>query len=458
MFKLKKYGICDGIFKWFSSYLCERKQRVTTEGFHSTWSDTTAGVQQGSVLGPYLFLIYVNDIVDNISSNIRLFADNTTLFTVIENADSIKTLNEDIYKICKWSNQWCIILNHLKTSSMTFTRKHDNSNLPDVVMNDSVLVDDKHHTHLGLTLSSDGTWDEHVRRIHEKAAARINLLRMLKYDIDRKSLLRFYISYIRPTLEYADIVWDNISKQNAELLENIQLDACRIITGLRRGTDHDILYNELGLTPLSSRREQHRFIQFYKILNEEAPPYIDNILAKFNEHQSQYSMRQIKLKHPTPKTKAYKDSYFLSTTDLWNNLPPDLLNATSLYSFKKILKAKIPAAMTHHSYGNRKLNIILCQLRNSKSQLKDDLFHDHLTDSRIYENCNAGVPESAQHFFFHCKKFEVERLELIDSLQRSPNIYGNLTAINALNLLKGLPENQKDDNKTLCDMIFKFVD
>ena len=191
-------------------------------------------------MGPYLFLLYVNNIVDNISCNIRLFADDTSVFTVIENADSVKFLNEDIYKICKWSEQWCIILNHLKTSFMTFTRKR-NSNLPNVVMNDTILTDDKYHTHLGLTLSSDATWDEHIRRIYEKAAARLNLLRMLKYDLDRKSLLRFYTSYIRPTLEYADIVWDNISQQNAQLLESIQLDACRIITGLRKGTSHDIL-------------------------------------------------------------------------------------------------------------------------------------------------------------------------------------------------------------------------
>ena len=97
--KLKIYGLCDGIIEWFSSYLSNRKQRVTIDGFHSTWSDTEAGVPQGSVLGPYLFLLYINDIVENISSNIRLFADDTSLFTVIENADSIKFLNEDIYRI-----------------------------------------------------------------------------------------------------------------------------------------------------------------------------------------------------------------------------------------------------------------------------------------------------------------------------------------------------------------------
>ena len=121
---------------------------------------------------------------------------------------------------------------------MTLTR---NRNLPDIIMNNTILTDEKYHTHLGLTLSSDATWVEHVRRIYGKAAHRLNILRMLKHDLDRKSLLRFYSSYIRPTLEYADIVWDNITQQNAHLLEGIQLDTCRIITGLLKGTSYDIL-------------------------------------------------------------------------------------------------------------------------------------------------------------------------------------------------------------------------
>ena len=182
LYKLKICGFCNNIFKCFSSYLNERKQCVINEGFHSKWLDTMAGVPQGSFLGPYLFLFYINNIVDTISGNIRLFADDTSLFTVVENADSIKTLNEDIYKKAKWTKEWCIILNPNKTSAMTFTRKR-NSNLPVIIINDTILTDEQYHTHLGLTLASDATWDEHVRRIYDKAAHRLNILRMLKHDL-----------------------------------------------------------------------------------------------------------------------------------------------------------------------------------------------------------------------------------------------------------------------------------
>ena len=99
LFKLKEYGITNNLLSWFKSYLSNRKQRVITEGFISNWENTLAGVPQGSVLGPYLFLIYINDIVKDINCNIRLFADDTSLFTVFENNNSIKLLEEDLKKL-----------------------------------------------------------------------------------------------------------------------------------------------------------------------------------------------------------------------------------------------------------------------------------------------------------------------------------------------------------------------
>ena len=232
---------------------------------------TTAGVPQGSVLGPYLFLLYINDIVEKINTNIRLFADDTSLFTVIENQESIQLLNEDLIEIAQWSDDWLIILNQTKTNSMTFTRKKV-TNWDDAKFNNVVIKDNKTHTHLGITFSSDATWGDHTQKIYEKAATRLNIMRMLKYDIDRKSLNQFYISFIRPTLEYGNIIWDNSTKQQSDLLESIQLDAARIITGLRKGTSHDILYKETGLCPLVIRRKHSKLIQFFKILNNEAPP------------------------------------------------------------------------------------------------------------------------------------------------------------------------------------------
>lgn len=168
-------------------------------------------------------------------------------------------------------------------------------------------------------------------------------------------------------------------------------------------------------------------------------------------------MRSDKLKHPTPRTTAFQDSYFISTIDLWNELSPELCNATSLYSFKQILKKSIPTPPKYLTYGPRKFNMILCQLRNFKSQLNNDLFHDHLAESPVCTNCNSGNPETTQHYFFECQKYEQERYEMITSLIVSPTIYNTLSKIDANNLLNGMPGSSCDENEKLIDIIIKFI-
>ena len=103
LYKLKYDDISGSLLEWFSDYLSDRKQRVINEGFKSTWERTRAGVPQGSVLGPCLFLPYINDIVNNIKTNIRLFADDTSLFVVIENEVN-ELLNEDLVTIGNWAD------------------------------------------------------------------------------------------------------------------------------------------------------------------------------------------------------------------------------------------------------------------------------------------------------------------------------------------------------------------
>lgn len=454
LFKLKKYGICGSLINWFSSYLSDRKQRVIQQGFHSTWTNTSAGVPQGSVLGPYLFLLYINDIVDNIKSNIRLFADDTSLFTVIDDENSVNILSEDLYQIASWSQNWCVILNPNKTKSILFTRKRTHIMNQDIKYNNNTIAQEKTHTHLGITLSSDATWGDHISRVYEKAALRLNILRMLKYDLDRKSLSRFYLSYIRPILEYGNIIWDACTQQQSNLLESIQLDAARIITGLRRGTSHSILYAELGWSSLTERRKNSKLIHFYKILNNETPSYLNAILDRYNQHQTEYTLRNQNLRYPVPRTTSFKNSFFPSTIDAWNNLDDNLNNATSLYDFKKVLKQRILKPPVYFEYGKRKENILLCQLRNFKSQLNLDLYNDHLSDS---PSCSCGAPrESTNHYLLECPNYKEQRQELIDILQLYPTIYETIT-ISSGDLLQGNSNLNKDNNCILLDSVMNYI-
>ena len=199
-----------------------------------------------------------------------------------------------------------------------------------------------------------------------------------------------------------------------------QLDAARIITGLRKGTSHVILYKELGFCPLSERRKNAKLFQFFKILNNEAPPYINDILTNFNTHETGYNLSSSNLRHPVPRTTSYQNSFFISTTDLWNDLDLQLKNATSLYSFKQTLKKQVLQPPKYYTHGDRTANILLCQLRNGKSQLNSDLHRDHLLESANCSQCM--VPETSKHFLFNCSKCNTQRVALMNWLISKPGI------------------------------------
>ncbi len=122
--KLSSIGITGTLHDWFSSYLSSRQQRVVIHNTRSDWKNINAGVPQGSILGPLLFLIYINDIVTEIHSNIRLFADDTSLYFIVDDPiTASQTLNDDLEKIHTWSKNWLVDFNPNKTETMLISRK-----------------------------------------------------------------------------------------------------------------------------------------------------------------------------------------------------------------------------------------------------------------------------------------------------------------------------------------------
>jgi hypothetical protein len=129
--KLEAIGIRNPLLQWFESYLENRIQRVVIEGQSSEWEKFGSGVPQGSVLGPLLFLIYINDLTNDLKSCPFIFADDTTLFEVVDNPiNSAQLLNKDLNKISQWSDQWLVTMNPSKTRSMTFSKKRERINHP----------------------------------------------------------------------------------------------------------------------------------------------------------------------------------------------------------------------------------------------------------------------------------------------------------------------------------------
>ena len=206
LFKLQSVGISGSLLEWFADYHFERKQRVVLPGVSSDWSALEAGVPQGSILGPLLFLVYINDIVEDISSTIRLFADDTSLYLIVDSPlEAAMTLNRDVSRVYAWAKKWLVTFNPDKSEALLISRKYNRPYHPPICMNGQPISEVNSHKHLGIILSNDCTWHAHFELIKAKAWSRINVMRKLKFQLDRKSLQIIYFSFIRPLLEYGDV-------------------------------------------------------------------------------------------------------------------------------------------------------------------------------------------------------------------------------------------------------------
>ena len=154
-------------------------------------------------------------------------------------------LSTDLSHIHNWSQNWVIKFNPNKTESVLFTRRNINNSSVHFGDMDNRVTDVNSHCHLGLDLQSNSKWGDYISKIDKKACDRLNILRMLKYQVERNVLINIYLPFIRPILAYGNLIWDNCTHNEANLLESVQVEAGRIITGLRVNSSRSKLYSEL---------------------------------------------------------------------------------------------------------------------------------------------------------------------------------------------------------------------
>ena len=271
LFKLKSYGVKGHLLQWFESYLNYRNQRVMHRNTMSSLKFLEAGVPQGSVLGPLLFLIYVNDVAENMSSLCRLYADDNSLQYCSTNIQTLQLqLNNDLDKLNAWSKQWLLKFNPSKTKAVFFSTKK-NIVFPCLEFQNCTLDFVSTHKHLGIIFSQDFSWTTYIDSILAKAYKKLGLLKKLKFKVSSKTLSLLYTTFIRPSLEYASEVWGGCSNQDSEKLEKLQLAAARIVTGLTSLASRDSLYFETGWEPLLARRKFKLKTIMYKTYNNLEP-------------------------------------------------------------------------------------------------------------------------------------------------------------------------------------------
>ena len=372
-------------------------------------------------MGPLLFLIYINDIVVDVHSTVRLFADDTSLYLIVDNPiESARRLNSDLDRMYQWAERWLVKFNAQKSEALLISRKVNKLVHPPLTMNKEIINEVSYHKHLGIFLSSDGTWHEHINYITSKAWARINIMRKLKFLLDRNSLEIIYFSFVRPLLEYADVVWDNCTDYEFKALEKIQLEAARMVTGARTGAtklvSFENLYKETGWEKLEVRRSKHKLCLFYKMSNNISPDYLSTLVPQPIENTIGYNLRDASnLRQPFSRTELYYKSFLPSSVRLWNDLSSEIREAPSFTSFKYQINKNLKKPPRHFSVGDRYAQILHTRLRTSCSSLNQHLCSKNIVND---PHCQCGAIETTKHYLFECQRYRQIREEMINVISR----------------------------------------
>jgi len=416
LFKLRQLGISGLLLSWFTNYISDRRQKVSLQGHSSNWAPIKAGVPQGSVLGPLLFLIYINDIVREVKSNIRLFADDSTLYIEVTDAQvAADILNTDLACVSQWAKQWLVTFSPEKTTSMLCSLR-DKGLLPTLYFEGTEIGIVNHHRHLGITLSQDISWQHHIDDIIARANKRLDVLCHLSYMLDRKTLNTMYTSFIRPVLDYGDVLYNGCTIYQAQAIELVQKRAARIITGGIRGTPTQRMYDELEWVTMSERRNFHCLCKYHSIFYGLAPEYLSGSLPPAVGNRTGRNLRNsANLTQFATRTSTFQRSFFPSTTRLWNSLDISIRSISSISEFKLKLMPKRHLNPLF-SYGPRHLNIIWSRIRLGCSALRAQLYSMHIIND---PTCNCGHHlEDAKHYFFRCPLYNKQRVVLLAAFRK----------------------------------------
>ena len=208
LIKLESYSINISILKWIEAFLKNRKQRVVIGDSFSDWESVTSGVPQGTVLAPVLFVIYINDLPDQVKSMFKLYADDSKLGAKIENLNDCIQLQEDLDSVINWANEWQMTFNINKCHSVHFSNKKTLKFNFNYSMNNQVLEKSLIEKDLGILISSDLKWDNHISKITNKANSMLAMIKNSFECHDIEVIRPLYLALVRPQLEYVNSVWN----------------------------------------------------------------------------------------------------------------------------------------------------------------------------------------------------------------------------------------------------------
>lgn len=329
--KVGALGITGDLLRWIGAFLAGRKQRVVVRGCKSSWVPVTSGVPQGSVLGPLLFLAFVNDLPEAVRCGIQLFADDAKLYRPVSAPDDSRMLQMDLDNLAAWSSTWQLAFNVSKCKSLHFGRTNQHSAY---TLNDTQLEQASEERDLGIIVDVDLKFRQHAASAVARATRILAVIRRSFRLLDKTTLPMLFKTLVRPHLEYGNVIWGPFNRADQKLVERVQRRATKLVVEVRH-----LPYTErlryLGLPSLYYRRRRGDMIQVYQVLHGGVDVAADIFFSP--AVTSRTRGHPWKLQKPRANHRTRRQVFSTRVVNDWNGLPHTVVTSDTVNQFKSRL-------------------------------------------------------------------------------------------------------------------------
>lgn len=343
------FKFSSDVCEWFRSYLNDRSQCTVLNGQTSQWRPIKQGVPQGSVLGPLLFSLFINDVSRNLSfAKHHLYADDLQMYLHFNKTDinvAVGHLNLDLASIHNWSTRNCLNVNPAKTQciligSPALISSIDRTDFPNIIFDNNNITLSKTVKSLGVSIDENLSWTAHVTSLCRKVYYSLHSLKRLKRLMHTKLKTTLVQSLIMPIIDYCDVVYDSTSACHAARLQKLQNTCVRYIFNLKTRDSTTPYLKKLSWLKLNKRRTTHALFLLHKTLSTSRPRYLNRRFSYQNDRHpvNTRSKTDNKLLIPLHKTKFYSDAFTPAVSKVWNSLLMEHRNIKSFNTFKKEIK------------------------------------------------------------------------------------------------------------------------
>ena len=325
--KVHSFGIQGSIYKWLENFLMGRRQRVTIGSDKSNWANVLSGIPQGSVLGPILFVLFINDIPNALQNVSRIFADDTKAYKVVRTIEEQDNLQEDLNSALNWSQAWQMNFNIDKCHAlhMGFNSMHYPYRIDGFII-DSVPEEKD----LGVIIDNKLNFHRHVMETVKKANNTLGCIRRSIKFRDKNIMLPLYIAHVRSRLEYASVIWNPYKLKDIRAIEYVQRRATKLIRGMY-GLSYEDRLKSLDLPSLQYRRRKADMLEVFKIVSGIDRIRFDKFFKYSTSNTRGHSKKFYKQRC---RLDIRKNIFSQRVVNDWNSLPESLIGAEDLDSFK----------------------------------------------------------------------------------------------------------------------------